>query len=99
VRLLANRYSRDMTWQWLRDEWDWIVEMFDGEKSYDSFAKYSAQLLSTREQLGEYREFFTPMLDDPSISRAISVGLNDIEARIELLESDKPGVSARLLEL
>lgn len=99
VRLLANRYSRDLVWQWLRDDWAWIVEVFDGEKSYDSFAKYSAQLLSTRQQLAQFREFFTPMLSDPSLSRAITVGLNDIEARVQLIESDKPGVSARLLEL
>jgi len=99
VRLLANRHSRDFVWKWLRDEWAWVVEVFDGEKSYDSFAKYSAQLLSTRQQLAEFRKFFTPLLKDPSLARAISVGLNDIEARVELIESDKPGVSARLLEL
>lgn len=99
VRLLANRHSRDATWRWLRDEWAWVVEIFDGEKSYDAFVKYSAQLLMTRQQLEEFRQFFTPMLKDPSLTRAITVGLNDIEARVELIESDKPGVSARLLEL
>ncbi len=99
VRLLANRHSRDLVWQWLRDEWAWVVEVFGGEKSYDSFVKYCAQLLTTRQQLSEFREFFTPLLNDPSLARAINVGLNDIEARVELIESDKPGVSARLLEL
>lgn len=99
VRLLMNRHGRDMTWQWLQKEWPWITTTFGGDKSYDSFVKYTAQVLGERNQLEQYTSFFTPMLNDPALKRAIEVGINDIAARVELVEADKPSVTKRLLEL
>lgn len=87
VRLLNNRYARTKTWEWLRNEWDWITKTFGGDSSYDAFPRYSANILATREQLNEYAEFFTPKLSDTALKRAISVGINDITARVELIGS------------
>lgn len=98
VRLLNNRYARTNTWKWLRDEWDWITKTFGGDSSYDAFPRYSASILATREQLNEYTEFFTPKLSDTALKRAISVGINDITARVELIEADKDAVIERLVQ-
>lgn len=98
VRLLSNRYARGKTWQWMRDNWDWIKQTFGGDKSYDAFPRYTAQVLAARDQLDEYKTFFEPMLDDPGLKLAISVGINDITARVELIESDKAAVEQKLIE-
>jgi aminopeptidase N len=99
VYLIRGRESKKASWQWIRDNWQWIVDTFGGDKSYDDYPKYSASALVTREQLAQYREFFEPMQDIPALTRAIAVGLSEIEGRVELIERDKAAVQAALLEL
>lgn len=98
VRLLSNRYARDHAWQWLRNNWPWVHTTFGADKSYDAFPRYTAQILASRAQLTEYKAFFEPMLSDTGLRRAISVGINDITARVALVESDKMAVEQRLLQ-
>lgn len=92
VAFLASRYGRVSAWRWLRDEWSWIEAAFDGDKSYDYFPRYAASLLVSREQLEEYRAFFTPLRVNPALTRTIDIGLLDLEGRIELIERDTPAV-------
>ena len=99
VSLLRNRFSRQEVWDWMRREWPWIGEMYFSEKSYDSFPKYAAMCLMTASQLDEFTAFFTPMRDDPSLTRAIDMGIVDLTARVELIEKDGPAVIARLAQL
>lgn len=99
VYLIRGRESRHATWQWVRDNWDWITQTFGGDKSYDDYPRYSASGLSTRQQLAEYREFFGPLESDPSLTRAIQLGIGEIEGRVELIERDQPAVIATLKEL
>jgi aminopeptidase N len=99
VAFLASRYGRGATWRWLRDEWHWIETAFDGDKSYDYFPRYAANILTSREQLEEYRAFFTPLRDNPALTRTIDMGLLDLEGRIDLLERDTPAVVATLHDL
>lgn len=97
VYLIRNRYTRDTTWKWLRDNWDWIVTTFAGDKSYDEFPRYAAMGLMTREQLAEYKAFFEPMLDTPALKRTILMGVSEIEARLEIIEEDGPAVRDALI--
>jgi aminopeptidase N len=99
VALLSNKYGRTLTWRWMRDEWPWINAAFDGDKSYDYFPRYSASLLTTRDQLDEYRNFFTPLRANPALTRTIDMGLLDLEGRIALLERDTPAVVEALRNL
>lgn len=99
IYLIRGRESRDAAWQWIRDNWQWIVDTFGGDKSYDDYPRYSASALVTRTQLQEYEEFFTPMLDTPALARAISVGISEIQGRVDLIERDKQAVQDALLSL
>jgi aminopeptidase N len=99
VWLLRNRDGRDLTWLWLRESWSWIAKTFGSDKSYDDYPRYSAGVLTTRQQLAEYREFFTPMKDEPALARVISIGLRDIEGRVELIERDQAAVRDALDKL
>ena len=96
VDLLRNREGRELAWKWLRDNWRWIEKIFASDKSHDCFPRYAASLLMTRQQLAEYREFFTPLRNDQSLVRAIDMGLLDLEGKLDLIDRDAPGVIAAL---
>lgn len=95
--LIRNRYAREATWKWMVGHWEWIEQTFAGDKSYDDFARYGAMGLVTREQLGDYKDFFTPKRSIPALTRTIDLGVREIEGRIDLLERDGDGVRHKLL--
>lgn len=99
VYLLRNREGRTITWDWLRNNWQWIEKTFGGDKSYDDFPKYAGNVLNTREQLEQYRQFFTPLQGEPALKRVIAIGIGEIEGRVELLERDGPAVREMLNNL
>ncbi len=99
VRLLANRDARTEAWDWIRNNWSHIETVFGGDKSYDGFPRYTAQILATRKQLQQYHDFFDPLRSNPSLTRAIVIGEGDLTSRVELIERDKPLVEKRLLQL
>lgn len=99
VYLVRGRESKSQAWDWIRENWQWVVDTFGGDKSYDDYPRYVASALTTREQLQEYKDFFEPMKDIPALSRAISIGISEIEGRVELIERDRDGVQKALMEL
>ena len=90
--MLRNRYSRTLTWQWLRDNWEWIEKTFEGDKSYDYFPRYAAGAFSTRELLAEYKAFFEPKQVDVALTRNIVMGIEELNNRIAWLERDLASV-------
>ena len=97
--LIRNKYARDQTWQWIRDNWDWIDTTFVGDKSYDDYPRYVAMTLITQKQLDEYRKFFEPKMSDPALKRVIEMGINEISDRVNLIKRDGPAVRTALLNL
>lgn len=96
VFLIRNRYAREATWRWMKDNWAWIEQTFGGDKSFDDYPRYAATGLMTRDQLEEYIAFFTPLRDRPSLTRVIVMGISEIEARVELIERDSHDVKRKL---
>lgn len=99
VWTIRGREGRPLAWQWLQDNWQWIEETFSGDKSYDDFPRYAANSLVTRQQLEEYRAFFGPMQHIAALSRVITMGVSEIEGRVELIERDAPAVRNALAKL
>lgn len=99
IYLARGRESRQATWQWLRDNWNWVEETFGGDKSYDDYPRYAASALVTRQQLQEYKDFFGPKKSIVALTRVIAMGTLEIEARVELIERDKVSVQQALLDL
>lgn len=99
VYLVRGRESRAQAWQWMRDNWQWIEQTFGGDKSYDDYPRYSAGGLTTKQQLAEYKGFFTPKQDIPALTRAIQLGISEIEGKVELIARDQPAVIAALRQL
>ncbi|HEY0965114.1 MAG TPA: M1 family metallopeptidase [Candidatus Saccharimonadales bacterium] len=96
VYMVRGRESRQASWQWMKDNWDWIVETFGGDKSFDDFPRYAATGLMTVEQLEDYKVFFTPKMEIPALKRVIQLGISEIEARVELIERDSKAVHLSL---
>ncbi len=99
VYLIRGRDSRQVAWQWLQDNWQWVIDTFSGDKSYDEFARYSAGALMTRQQLQQYIDFFKPKRDVPALTRIIDMGISEITGKVELIERDGPAVRQALLDL
>jgi aminopeptidase N len=99
VSLLRNRFARDTTWQWGRDNWDWMLTTFAGDKSYDRFPRYVASCLITSEHLQEYKDFFVPLSDQISLKRNIELGIVELGSKIDHITRDSPAVKAALLDL
>jgi len=96
IYMLRNRYSKETTWQWMNSHWDWIEKTFKGDKSYDDIARHSATVLAGRSWLDAYRTFFEPKKSDPALTRTIIIGMTDLKARTDWIETDKTGVIAAL---
>ncbi|MDB5186071.1 MAG: putative Aminopeptidase [Candidatus Saccharibacteria bacterium] len=96
VNLLRSRYGRRKAWDWLRANWKWIEKTFEGDKSYDYFPRYAASAFNTREYLEEYKEFFEPMKEQPTLARNIIMGIEELENRVQWLERDLKAVQERL---
>ena len=99
IYLVRGRDSRTAAWQWLRDNWDWIDATFSGDKSYDDYPRYAASALVTPKQLQEYKDFFGPKKSIVALTRVITLGISEIEGRVELIERNKDSVQKALLDL
>jgi len=99
VWLFRNRYGRDTTWQWARDNWDWIAKTFKGDSHYDMLPRYIAGSLINSTQLEEFKSFFGPLEAEVALARNITIGYTELEGIVTLLESDGPKVRQALLDL
>lgn len=99
IYLIRNKYSRDIAWLWLRNNWTWIEETFKGDKSYDDYPRYAATALCNDQQLKEYIDFFTPYKSEPALKRVIEMGINEIRDRADIISHDKQSVILALLNL
>ena len=91
IYLYRNPYAKGMTWWWLTKNWDYVKKMM-GDKSLDSYPRYTANVIRTDEDYQAWREFFLPMAEDPALERAIRIGEKEIEARLKLIAKDKKAV-------
>lgn len=97
--ILRNRHGRELAWDWLRHNWSWIEETFKGDKSYDDYPRYAASGLVTRKQLTEYIDFFAALKEVPALTRVISMGISELEGRVDLIERDSQKVRDALRDL
>ena len=91
VWLFRNPQARELTWQWLTQNWDWLRKTM-GDKSLDAYPRYTANLIRTEAEFEAWRDFFDPMRTKPVLVRAIEIGEKEIRARLELIENDRKAV-------
>lgn len=92
VYLLRNRYVRNIAWDWMVTNWQWLEDTFKNDKSYDYLPRYAASCVNTREYQQKFRELFENKQDQPLLKRNIQLGLEEIETRVTWLERDLKSV-------
>ena len=96
AHLMASKYSRQQTWNWMKNNWDWIQDTFGSDKSFDYFPRYSARAIKTEAGLAEFNEFFTPLEKEPSLKRLIIIGRGQIQSKIAQIDRDFEPLKKRL---
>ena len=96
--LYRNHRSRMKVFDWLTNNWE-TVRRIGGDKSLDHYPTYIAKLARTEEEYVMYRKFFEPMLSDSSLKRAVKIGLNEIKARLTLIDKYRNEVSNELRKI
>jgi aminopeptidase N len=92
--LLRNHYTRELAWQWLVGSWPRLRKLFGDGKHMDYFVWYSSGPLSTHQWQKRFKDFFEPMLDEPSLKRNIQIAFGEIAARVEWRKREEPKLKA-----
>lgn len=98
IYFMRNHHARPVVWQWMKDNWDWIIKQFKNSHDYADFPKYSASAFSTREELAMYTEFFEPKLKENDIAMVIRQGIEEITIRALWRERDLPAIAEFLAQ-
>jgi aminopeptidase N len=94
VSLMRNRYTRDVAWQWMVDNWQWLEHTFKNDKSYDYLPRYAATCVNTRAYEQKFKDLFDDKVEQPLLRRNIQLGYEEIESRLQWLERDITSVQA-----
>ena len=54
----GNRFARDTTWQWMKDNWDWLEKNMGSDLSFYRMPNYAARNYSDESILPEFTKFF-----------------------------------------
>ncbi len=87
--LLSNRYTREVAWQWLLDNWARLIKVFGEGKKMEYFIWYASRAMTTPEWQARYHEFFEPKMKDQSLKRNIQISLAEIAARLSWREREE----------
>ncbi len=71
---LMNRYARELTWEWVKDNWSWLDENLGTDLSFYRMPIYAARVHSDISFKKDYVAFFEPKLN-PAFERAYRQGL------------------------
>lgn len=88
--MFRNRHAKDITWEWLKINWDWLIDKFGTDiMTYSRFPKYAASSFSSREFLDNYLKFFESV-ETKGIDRSIKQGAETIKWQSKWREKDYP---------
>lgn len=97
VWLYRNPIIKKQVFEWLTQNWE-FVEGLAGDKSIESYPRYTASGVRTELEYKAWCEFFEPMSKNPALSRAIEVGKNEIRSRLKLIRKNQAAMHDALKE-
>lgn len=96
VYLFRNLKVQEEVFDWLTSHWDYVKNMA-GDKSIESYPRYTANTIRTEKMYQKWLDFFMPLAGDSALARAIEIGKREIEAKLKLIREDEQAVHAALL--
>ena len=97
VYLYRNPKARAGAFKWLTENWE-LIKKTGGEKTLSDYPMLIGRIARTQDELELYKEFFSPMLGDTAVTRAITIGLKEIEARVKLIAENRDAVAKAVEE-
>ena len=83
-----NRHAREMTWDWLKENWVWLKERIGTDLSFSRTPVYAARNFSDANSLEDYKNFFNSKME-PLIERSYNQGIEIIETNTAWHERDR----------
>ena len=92
--LSVNPSARLMSWRWLKENWQWLVDTYAGGLHHTYLPRYMGRLFSTKAELNDYKKFFTPLREDPLLTRLIDQYIEMIDLRVQWRTRDYKSIVA-----
>ncbi|WP_125604688.1 M1 family metallopeptidase [Lapidilactobacillus bayanensis] len=96
--LLNNDAAQQATWDWLQSDWRWLEKTVGGGMGFTTYVNAVGQAFKTQARLVEYQQFFGPKINTPGLTREILMDKKVIEARVDLIKSEKAIVNAAIAQ-
>jgi aminopeptidase N len=74
----GNRHARLTTWQWLKDNWEWLQKNLGTDLSFFRMPIYAGRAFSDANFLPEFKEFFESHMS-PAFERPVKQAIETIE--------------------
>ncbi len=92
IYLLRNHHTRQIAWDWMEANWEWIENTYKDEATYDHWPRYASSICNTKDWSDKYKKFFSPKQNQIGLKRNIEVGMEEIDNRITWLNRDLKSV-------
>lgn len=89
--LVRGRRTKDQAWQWIQNNWSWVVDTYGSDKTFDYMPRVIASTVNTPTMFTSYKAHFTP-LKDASLVRNTEIGIDEITTRLQWLDRDLPNI-------
>jgi aminopeptidase N len=83
-----NRYGRQIAWQWVQDNWDWLEKNLRTEPSFMRLPMYVGRGFSDAAFLPEFTAFFEEHMSSPGFERHIKQAIETIQWQAAWRERD-----------
>ena len=83
----ANRYAKDLTWEWLKSHWQWLENNIGNDLSFYMMPRYVARGYSDESFIVVFKQFFDQYMTD-SFSRSINQAIESITWQSEWKKRD-----------
>ncbi|CAK8053528.1 M1 family metallopeptidase [Eupransor demetentiae] len=94
--VLKNPAGQELAWTWLRDQWSWLEEKLGGDMEFSSYVTVISRIFHTEARLREFKDFFADKIDQPGLSREITMDIDIIASRVAVESQQKSAVEAAL---
>jgi aminopeptidase N len=75
----SNRFAREMAWDWMTSNWQWLDENMGKDLSFYRMPNYAARSFTDPAFLPKFKAFFGPMEKLPAFDRPIKQAIETIE--------------------
>jgi len=87
---MSNPHTRQATWDWYRQDWDWLYEQFNQGHIY-SYLAHILGFFNDSQHVTEINNFFADK-DTTGLATTLNQSIEQIEIKSAWIEQDKQNV-------